>query len=51
MVACAPGYEGSGAVGDSGVHAGSATVPGLSSLSAAWMAVIGRQKPYAYLAS
>src|ERR1051325_1961738 len=51
IVPCAPGYEGSGAVADSGVQFGSPVVSGLSSASAPRIAVTGRQKRYAYLAS
>src|SRR3954447_8426032 len=51
IVPCAPGYDGSGAVGDSGVQFGSATVSGLPSVSAARIAVTGRQNAYVYLAS
>src|SRR5689334_5493378 len=50
-VAWAPGYDGSGAVVDSGVHAGSAAVAGLPSASAARIAVTGRHRRYVYLAS
>ena len=44
------GYSGYGGVSSSGVHFGSATVAGLPSVFASWMAVIGRQKAKSYLA-
>src|SRR2546430_13528604 len=50
ITACAPGYEGSGVVlPTSGSHAGSLTVLGLSSVSAARIAVTGRHRLYVYL--
>src|SRR3954469_20102096 len=50
-VPCAPGYDGSGAVAESGVQVGSATVSGLPSASAFLIAVTGRHRAYAYFAS
>ena len=43
-------YSGYGGVVSSGVQVGSAAVAGLPSVSASLMAVIGRHKPYRYLA-
>ena len=40
---CAAGYSGWFGVTSSGVHAGSAVVAGLPSMSACWIAVTGRQ--------
>src|SRR6185312_3259754 len=48
---CAPGYEGSAAVGTRGFQVGLPIVAGLPSVSANWMAVTGRQSWYVYLAS
>src|SRR4030095_6664669 len=50
-VACPDGYSGWCGVAASGVQPGSASVAGLPSSSARWMAVTGRQKLNAYLAS
>ena len=47
----ADGYSGWSGVGRKGVQAGSASVASLPSVSAARMAVTGRQKLYVYLAS
>src|SRR4029453_14278521 len=49
--ACAPGEGGSRGVVASGVQFGSAAVAAFPSLSAARIAVIGRQKWYVYLPS
>src|SRR5262245_10654103 len=43
------GCSGNGGVASSGVQFGSATVSGFPSLSASWIAVIGRQKFQEYL--
>src|SRR5262245_35629766 len=50
-VLCPDVYDGNGGVGISGVQSLSATVSGLPSVSAARMAVTGRQKLYSYFAS
>jgi hypothetical protein len=42
--ACPDGYSGNGGVTSRGIHAGSAPVRGLPSVSASWIAVTGRQK-------
>ena len=51
IVACADGYSGWFGVAMSGVQPGSASVAGLPSSSARWIAVTGRQKLKAYLVS
>src|ERR1700746_1003989 len=52
IVLCAPGYEGSaGVLPASGSQFGSATVAGLPSVSAGWIAVTGRHSWYVYFAS
>src|SRR5262249_29655946 len=48
---CPDEYDGCAGVASSGVQVGSAAVAGLPSVSAARMAVTGRQKLYRYLAS
>ena len=51
ITACPEGNSGKFGVGTSGTHVGSGDVNGFLSVSAPWMAVIGRQKLKAYFAS
>ena len=46
---CPDTYSGKGGVTSNGFQSGSAVVWSLPSVSACWMAVIGRQKPLEYL--